>query len=760
MRRLPFLTTLIGVVLLASGLITTADAIAQGHAQQTTLRRDAAQISASFTSYFERARSLDLLLAHNPTFIQPAAGTVDYASANRALRYLQVLYPGVIGEACVIDERGHEVARVTEGVPATVADLATNEAHNRFFGPTLALRSGAVYQAAPYVSLDTGEWVISNSTWVRLPTKQRLIVHFEVTLASFGRYVTAAAADRHAAVMDGDTGQVVLQDNAALPATKAGRFPVADWSAAYATATTKPGFADIHGHWAAVQRIDRMQSNANHWLVVEWSTADASVVPPWLGILITVFGLLLIVLALVLLLRQHSTLSAAARLDHLTCLGNRKALEEALTVAFDAANRPGGDRIAVITIDLDGFKQINDTLGHDKGDLVLKEIARRLYANVFEYDTAARLGGDEFAVVLRSLHDTDDVAAVAHRLRDALIRPIDIDGVPRFIGASVGAAAHPDHGQTSAELLRNADAAMYQAKRGHEGVRIYDPGTAAGADELGLAAELLIAITDQTIELAFQPQFSLTTGEVVGAEALARWDRPGYGPVPPAEFVPLAEQTGLIHTLTMLTLRRALDEVSIWQESGVAIPVSVNLSGQLVGHRTLSSEIAALLEERGLHGSALVLEITETAAIDNRHDAPLMLHQLRTLGIRVELDDFGSGFASFAALQDLPLDGVKLDRNLIADQTQGDSHLLSATIALAHRLGLNIVAEGIEDAATLQLVRRAGCDTAQGYHLGRPTTPDSIRALLARPVPARKGGQRRSPARIHHPRPPTRIATE
>jgi diguanylate cyclase (GGDEF)-like protein len=734
MRRLPFLATLVGVVLLATGLMVTAQAITQGREQQATLRHDAAQAAASFTSYFDRARSLDLLLAQSQTLILAGPGAIDRGAVNQALQYLQVLYPDAIGEACVIDEHGREVARVTQGRPAAAADLSSNEAQNPFFAPTLALGPGQVYQAAPYVSPDTHTWVISNSTWIRLPDGRRVIVHFEVALASFAKYVATSVAGRHVAVIDRATGQIALRDHTALPAAMpAGPFAMANWSARPANSAT--GTARVNGHRVVLNRIDRTAGNANDWYVAEWTTARASLLPTWSGLTGTALGLLLIVIALVALRRQQSTLRAAAHLDHLTGMGNRKALEEALDAAVAAASRPGGDRVAVLTLDLDGFKQINDTLGHDKGDLVLQEVAHRLHANVFEYDTAARLGGDEFAVVLRRLRKADDVAAVAHRLREALIRPIDIGGMPRFIGASVGAAVYPDHGRSPAELLRGADAAMYQAKRERGGVRVYDPGTVAGVAALGLAAELMTAIDTEQLELAFQPQFSISTGKIIGVEALARWNRPGHGSVPPSEFIPLAEQTGLIHSLTYLTLRLALDEVQIWRDQGSDVPVSVNLSGQMAADRRLPEQVSAMLAERGLDPNALVLEITETAAIRDRDGALEVLRRLRAIGVRVELDDFGSGYASFAALHDLPLDGVKLDRSLITNQAPGDTRLLAGTIEFARRLGLKVIVEGIEDAATLDLVRQLGCDTAQGYHLARPTTPDTIRALLAEPKP-------------------------
>lgn len=733
LRITPFVALGLGVALLAAGLLLTTGAVAQDQQQGRTLQRDAAQVSASFSSYFERAGSLDLLLANDQAFRPSEDGVVDRAAANRALAYLEVLFPNAIGEACLIDEQGREIARVTEGVPALVTELSPDETTNAFFAPTLALNLGEVHQASPYVSPDTRRWVISNSTWIRLTDGSRLIVHFEVSLDSFAQYVDTSAPNNHVAVVDHSDGRVVLQDRTALPPAVAEAdetsFPVTDWSEALMTVSSTAGTTTINGHPAGFRTIDRTVGNANDWYVVEWSTARASLIPMWAGMAVTGTGILLLAVALLVLRRQQSTLRRAARLDHLTGLANRKALEEALNVALDAA-RSDVDSVAVLMLDLDGFKQVNDTLGHDKGDVVLREIARRLYANVFEYDTVARMGGDEFAVVLRNLRDADDVTAVAHRLRDALMRPIEIDGIPRFIGVSIGAAAHPQHGQSAAELLRGADAAMYRAKRDREGVRLYDAGTVAGVSALGLAAELLTAIDGDMLEMVFQPELCLSTGEFVGVEALARWDRPGHGPVPPIEFIALAEETGLIRSLTSLTLRLALDEAQSWHQQGVNIPVSVNLSGRVVGDRSLPGEVTALLAERGLGGGALVVEITETALIIDRERAVDVLQRLRSAGVRVELDDFGSGYASFGLLQDLPLDGLKIDRTLVVDTTSGGPRLLAAAIENAQHRGLKVVAEGVEDAATLERVREFGCDTAQGYHIGRPMTSQAIRSLL------------------------------
>jgi EAL domain-containing protein (putative c-di-GMP-specific phosphodiesterase class I) len=281
------------------------------------------------------------------------------------------------------------------------------------------------------------------------------------------------------------------------------------------------------------------------------------------------------------------------------------------------------------------------------------------------------------------------------------------------------------------DLLRAADSAMYRAKRGREGIRIYEPGTAGGVERSGLAAELLLAIETDQIKLVFQPERALDTGCIVTAEALARWERSDGTHVPPSDFIPLAEETGLIRSLTLLTLRKALDEVVAWRASGSDVRVSVNLSGRLVVDRSLPVVVQELLDERGLEGDHLVLEITETVAIANMDAAREVLRELRRSGIRIELDDFGSGYASARTLRDVPLDGIKIDRELVNDVTSGGRHMLATTIDMGKALNLYVVAEGIEDQASLDAMRSLGADVAQGYHLARPMQPDAMRALLA-----------------------------
>jgi diguanylate cyclase (GGDEF)-like protein len=724
------LSLLAGVVLLATGLLFAAQGLAAQRQQRASLQREAAADSAAFSAYLDRARGLVLLLAQNPTFTDP--GPVNLAKANQALGYLQSLYPNAVSEACLIDSRGRELARVVRGVAAPAAELSSNETANPFFSPTWASAAGGVYQAPPYVSPDTDTWVMSNSTWLRRPDGSKIIVHFELTLASFQQYIGVASNGSHAALVDAETGQLLLTSDA-HPATGHAALQTTSWSRQLAADRGTTAGLQVGGHAAVVTRVDRSAGGAGDWYVLRWSSDRAAFLPPWVGGAGAALGLLLVALALVSFRRQQSTLRAAARLDHLTGLANRKAVEEALSGAISGAANDPLDGTAVLVLDLDGFKQINDSLGHDRGDLVLREVARRLQRNVFEHDTAARLGGDEFAVVLRKLKGADDVEAVAHRLRDALVRPIDIEGMPHFVGVSVGAAVYPRHGSTGVDLLRGADAAMYGAKRAREGVRMYEPGTEAGAQFLNEAASLLMAIERAAITLAFQPVFSIGTGLITSVEALARWQPEGQPEVPPATFVALAEETGLIRPLTMLTIREALAAAAVWWAAGAHVPVSVNMSSYVLADRGLLHELLAVLAQNDVPARALILEVTGKAFISNRA-ATTFLTEARKAGIRVELDDFAASTASLDLLRSLPVDGIKIDGSIV--QSGKARTLLAAAVELAHELEMYVVAEGVEDSDTVTLVRSAGCDRAQGYVFARPGSAAQLTELFDVPSTA------------------------
>jgi diguanylate cyclase (GGDEF)-like protein len=409
----------------------------------------------------------------------------------------------------------------------------------------------------------------------------------------------------------------------------------------------------------------------------------------------------------------------------------RQALHDALTglpnrtLLHGRAERTlrGREPGALLLIDLDRFKEVNDTLGHDYGDALLIEVSQRLHATLRREDTLARLGGDEFAVLVAGVPDRATVVELAGRLQDALRRPFALRGVAVELEASIGVALYPEHGETAGTLLQRADVAMYDAKRGGHGVATYSPERDPySADRLGLLAELRRAIERDELVLHYQPKVSLRTGELTGVEALVRWQHPTRGLLGPSEFVPLAERTGAVADLTRWVVDRALAQHRAWRDQGVDVPVAVNLAAANIVDVGLPAGIAALLECHGVAGERLECEISEHTVMADPVRATDVLDGLRKLGVRLSLDDFGTGHSSLAYLKRLPLDEVKIDRSFVAGmaEDENDAVIVRSTIDLARNLGLQVVAEGVETEQIMDVLADLRCDTAQGYFVSRP----------------------------------------
>ncbi|HEY3021910.1 MAG TPA: EAL domain-containing protein [Solirubrobacteraceae bacterium] len=425
------------------------------------------------------------------------------------------------------------------------------------------------------------------------------------------------------------------------------------------------------------------------------------------------------------LAKEHQALH-----DALTGLPNRTLFHERVTAAISSGAR---GRHAVMLMDVDHFKEVNDTLGHHHGDELLREIAARLAKAVRPEDTVARLGGDEFAVLVPDLDRDETAVAVAERLLRTLQDPLHIEGLSLEVTASIGIATHPAHGDRVELLLRHADVAMYEAKRGHTGHQVYRPeNDRHSTHRLTLAAELRKAIDEGELELHFQPQADLATGAVRGVEALVRWRHPSRGLIAPGDFIPLAERSGLIAPLTSFVLDQALGQASRWRDSGLVLPIAVNLSARSFLDHELPAEIAALLSKWGTDAELLQLEITESMLMSDPDRARTVLERLTRQGLRLSIDDFGTGYSSLAQLKRLPVDEIKIDRSFVIDMgsSANDEAIVRSTIELAHNLGLSVVAEGVEDEASLRALRRLGCDLAQGFHLGRPLPAESLTPLL------------------------------
>ncbi len=452
----------------------------------------------------------------------------------------------------------------------------------------------------------------------------------------------------------------------------------------------------------------------------------------------TLAGLLALGLA-VLWLSIFGLVSNASRLltrqakqDHLTGLPNRAALHAAGARAL-LGSRQSGQIGALLLIDLDRFKEVNDTLGHDQGDRLLCEVATRLSEVLRPGDTLARLGGDEFAILVRDLPHRGATADIAARVTDALRRPFDLCGVAIELGASIGVAIHPDHGTDVTTLLRRADVAMYDAKRGQDGVRTYERDRDPYSPErLALVAELRTAIQRDELVLHYQPKVSIDRGTIAGVEALVRWQHGQRGLLAPVEFIPLAERMGVIGAVTDWVLDNALQQCRRWREDGLVIPVAVNLAGADVVDSRLPERVSRALQRADLPGAMLQCEISEDTVLADPHRAIESLRRLRTMGVRLSLDDFGRGQSSMSYLKRLPLDQIKIDRSFVIGMgsDNSDASIVRTTIDLGRNLGLEVVAEGVESGEALDQLTGLRCDIAQGFHLSRPLPAAEFEAWL------------------------------
>jgi diguanylate cyclase (GGDEF)-like protein len=418
--------------------------------------------------------------------------------------------------------------------------------------------------------------------------------------------------------------------------------------------------------------------------------------------------------------------------DSLTNLPDRILFQEQLEEALLTAKHTKSG-LALLTMDLDRFKDVNDTFGHQHGDFLLQQIGVRLRKAVNLSDTVARLGGDEFAVLLPTA-DEKSARKVASELRAVLDKPFIVAGYPLQIEASMGIVLYPAHGTDILTLLRRADVAMYTAKRRHEGYTFYDTAydEQSSPRRLALVGALRRSITTNELTLYYQPIVDLKTAASSSVEALARWQHPTYGFVPPDQFIPLAEQTGLITPFTHWALEAAVRQCSEWLYAGLDLSIAVNLSMWNLREVTLPDTITRLLKGYNVPARLLRVELTESAIMADTDLALDVLKRLSALGIRISIDDFGTGYSSLAYLKRLPVDELKIDRSFVQHMTsiETDATIVRSTVTMAHGLGLQIVAEGVEDKATWDLLATFDCDAVQGYYMSRPLPAQDLEHWL------------------------------
>jgi diguanylate cyclase (GGDEF)-like protein len=420
--------------------------------------------------------------------------------------------------------------------------------------------------------------------------------------------------------------------------------------------------------------------------------------------------------------------------DPLTGLPNRVLLDDRLNQAIAHADRDMR-AFAVLVCDLDRFKLINDSLGHRAGDELLQEVARRLSTVVRTADTVARFGGDEFVLIGTSIADADDAAGLASRVMDVLQAPVRIAAIDIHTSPSIGIAMYPDDGTTTQALLARADAAMYSAKQNGRGnFRRYSPGMHAGTeDRVQLESDLHNALNLHQLALYYQPKVDTRTGEVRSAEALIRWLHPTRGVVSPADFIPLAEECGLIGAIGAWVIREACRQARAWQNEGVPpLRVSVNLAASQFRDSGLVDNIRTALVDAGLEARYLEVELTESAVMSDPEQSIAILEQLSAMGVLVSVDDFGTGYSSMSYLRRFPIDKLKIDRVFIDEivSRPEDASIVRAIVSLAHSLHLKVVAEGVETPAQLDFLKLTGCDEYQGYHFSRPLPAADFERLM------------------------------
>ncbi len=742
MQRIRAALLALGLVAVLAGLGSGSLASRIAGDRDHDLRLAGASQVTALDDYAERARSASLLASHSAAFtnfyrapgsladrIEGRTGEDDLMSrVQLVLNDLETLFPDSVASASFIDRSGAENARVVMGRAVAPEDLDGDRRDALFFGHAFDLPFDKVYQSAPYRSESTGEWVVGFAAKVNVGLGESpAIVSFELTLESFRLAAYSAEAHLKVRVVDRTDGRVVIDSTHPQDIGVPLGNP-ADHSLRWVQYANDGRISSTDGERLVV-RFARVDSKiASAWAVVVSTPARAGA---WSGPLapgpvgLVVIGLVMLALSSLGYVQHGRSMHRAARRDELTGLLNRRAARESAESMLD---RERG--IAVILFDLDRFKHVNDSLGHHAGDQLLVAIADRLVEVVREpEDIVARLGGDEFVVLARGVHDEADVRVLCERLTRAVSAPVTIDGIEMSVAVSIGIALGPEHGTDYGTLLQRADIAMYDAKGRRTGWEIYRD-TLAGTDRAGLVmdADLRRGITAGELVVHYQPSFSLATGAMSRVEALVRWQHPQRGLLLPGHFVPFAETNGVIKAVTLAVLARVLDQVVAWRADGRDVPVAVNVSAHDLGDPQFADSVAEQLALRALPPACLVVELTETALLADPASASKTLWRLADLGVRVAIDDFGSGYASLLYLRRFPVHVLKLDRSLVQGLLGNatDAALVRWTIEMAHALRVTCVAEGVEDAGTLEALRALGCDDAQGFHLQVPVPAEYL----------------------------------
>jgi len=566
----------------------------------------------------------------------------------------------------------------------------------------------------------------------------------------FGHYLDGALIQRLAEASQSPVTLIPLDESgtpvSAVPESVAGWLQNAKWGHDEVFVQSRGG--DTLDSYALLRDVDGRPLGILTNTVSRTTLQVAKRTIMWAVILLLIGFALLVVLLLTVISRawrnrtqaqrqwvdQQRKLSRLARRDPLTGLPNRLHLQKLLPKMLKRANRDRS-RLGLLNIDLDHFKNVNDSLGHGSGDKLLSTFAHRLRTVVSPSDVVVRTGGDEFVVIAPNLPDAVSAKALAERIRTAMVVPVDVDGVNMVVTPSIGISVYPEDGAEPEQLLKHADIALHHAKDlGRGNHQFYTPEMNARLRErLEIERALRLALERNELSVEYQPCFDLQTMRPVSLEALTRWRTADGTYIPPSRFIPIAEQSGLIVELGQWVLRTECLQLSEWQRQRVPLlPVSVNISVRQIEHTQLAAIVSVLAEEMGIDANLLHFEITESAAMQNSPQHLGSLQALRNLGSRILIDDFGTGYSSLSYLKHLPIDTLKIDRAFVRDMAvdANDAAIVRAIVGVAKSLGLQLVAEGIESAEQLDCLRRLGCECGQGFYFSPPVSAESCRAML------------------------------
>ena len=433
----------------------------------------------------------------------------------------------------------------------------------------------------------------------------------------------------------------------------------------------------------------------------------------------------------------HNKLELMATTDELTGLANRALWHDRINQNIAIANRETDKQVVLMLLDLNHFKYVNDTLGHAAGDVVLRQVSHRLEKELREGDTLARLGGDEFAILLPLVEEGEPTAIkVAEKIQDCFNKPYFFGGNELYLGVAIGITVYPQHGDDADTLVRCADMAMYTSKRNNQPYQLYESGLDEPyRNQIQLVSSIKNGLKQDEFELYYQPKVHLETGKTNGLEALIRWHHPTQGHLSPADFIPVAEQMGLMKELTEWVIATALKQNQHWSSNGIHTPVAVNVSARSFQDHHFVQSVKNALEISGTSPENLELEITENTLMSNIDSAIDIIKSLSDLGVRVSIDDFGTGYSSLSYLKRLPIDELKIDQSFVKnmDKDKNDAAIVMSVIDLGHNLGFKVVAEGVERKEPMQILRDLGCDTAQGYHISRPMPTANVAGWLTGP---------------------------